>query len=277
MKAILITLCCVGIGLGTQSPSYAVATVLTFGSLTGESTSGSASDTQPMFASAISLSSTDDIFNSFGAYAFAEGPVLRVKAEAATTSLLGAAPSATAKASWSDTLTIENPEIIHFLGAFVYFKPIARGVGKNGSATLSASVLGIGNAFEGGDTKTLDFADTTSTTSTVAIIQVPIESFTSGLDFFMQLDAHASASAFDPSRLDSSIDFLHTAELPPLFIGDVNGTPIPELAGLQIVGSSGYTYAVTVAAPEPARAVMLMLGVLLMMIRRPRRRAPGNC
>ena len=271
MKAIFITLCCVGIGLGTQSPSYAVATALTSGSLTGESSSGSASDTQPLFASAISLSSSGDVFNSYGAYAFAEGPILRVKAEAATTALLGAAPSATAIASWSDTLTIENPEIIHFLGAFVYFKPIARGVGKNGSATLSASVLGIGNAFEGSDTKTLDFADTTSTTSTVAIIQVPIESFTSGLDFFMQLDAHASASAFDPSGLDSSIDFLHTAELPPLFIGDVNGTPIPELAGLQIVGSSGISYAVTTAVPEPGRMMLVTLGALLLALRRPGR------
>jgi hypothetical protein len=46
-------------------------------------------------------------------------------------------------------------------------------------------------------------------------------------------------------------DYGHSAHLPPIYITDAAGNPIPELAGLRIVGSSGWQYPVTVIPKIP--------------------------
>ncbi len=283
MKPTFVVALCIVVTVGTAQQSAAKVYVAAGGSLTGEIPDlPGVGDTQPYVQNV--ADHRDDFYNHWEAYALGGAftnteecnMCLRAQAKARTTQFFGAAPYSHATAKWSDHLVIEHPDIVvsYVPIAYAYFQPMATGHGSNGYVELESTVfqnVAGEEVFSVSQRSEMSFGDEGEYGKFTDLhlgLRVPLELMMNpGLEFEMQLTVGASASAFDPSRSVADVDYYHTAVLPPIFIGDANGNPIPGLAdaSISIVGVDLASYAVTTTrVPEPATGAMLALLAMLM-------------
>jgi hypothetical protein len=189
----------------------------------------------------------------FFANATVLGPELSVHTEAHQEDPLGVSAFANASATWADTLRIDNPEVlVDFpewpIIANVYFRPQARGTILNGRADFSSYLL-----YYDEGTPLESYESKSASSNGTGLLRLPKQTIplvyvSEGVVVELQLTAGAGT---DPSRPDATVDFSHTAYLPPIFIGDADGNPIPQLAGLRLKGDSGNYYPVTTVQRTP--------------------------
>lgn len=196
----------------------------------------------------------DDSGDEFQAVAQVHVDQLRAYARAKFTEAPegGEGAYANALATWGKTYHVQNPAVLANVPAGVvasaYFEPVAHGDLLGDS---SAMLTGYMTDFAGLELyQTKEFTAQGQLAEQHGSIQLrPLLSFiVDGLYFEITLTTSAGAHA----RGDESIaDFFSTAFLPPIYIGDANGNPIPELSGLQIVDDTGNYYPVTVVQKTP--------------------------
>jgi hypothetical protein len=146
-----------------------------------------------------------------------------------------------------------NPELLQPFGAgavFLYFAPVATGQGTNGQAVLKASLKPAGGQVVSGEKQAVLGAGSLGSALRVALPLDPHQfSSSGGVDFTIDLRVETDDAL--PMGSSANVDFSRGTTLPPVFVGDASGKPIPSLAGLVIKGSSGKTYPVTVVPDIP--------------------------
>jgi hypothetical protein len=195
-----------------------------------------------------SKNNLSDEFQSdkYDAFALATPGKLRAFADVKLESALSSV-SAKAEAVWADALTVDTPNLDNIGDAFLYFRPFAHGRHSiGGSADYYVAVSNPLTADIFAD----DLLSTESTAADTlqAQLAIPIYRFLAPVSFYMSLSVRANAATTPGEAFALYGD---TAWLPPIFIGDANGNPLPALAGMHIVGESGRAYPVTVVQRTP--------------------------
>lgn len=196
------------------------------------------------------VTETNSLHDSYTSQAKVDGPSLRAGSYAYAGDQ-GEGVSANAIAKWTDVLSVEDTGSFFdslFAGlTYARFRPIATGTGTNGSVAITVSAYDIDFQHEWVQQGEHEFGDSEEFTRLQPEIVVPIKWFNNGVIFETILDLLANAP--NPAEV-AALDFMHTVTLPPIFLGDESGNPIPELADydLHIVGEDGYEYPVTLSA-----------------------------
>lgn len=231
--------------LGIVSRGWSYAEARAGGHIGDGSTIGDR-NTGTLTANALRIMIADDNSgDQFSSSAGVNGTTLRAGASALLATQ-GSSVSANASAIWVDDLEIGNPDLAD-LGAFLAFKPFANGeIQGNGTATFQFLVY---HPVTGEELINESLtADEEGTALLGAVFLLPLHELLSPMSFAMSLSVVAGVSTTPGYAV---VRYDHTAYLPPIFIADANGNPIPSLAGIQIVGSSGRAYPVTVVQRTP--------------------------
>jgi hypothetical protein len=165
---------------------------------------------------------------------------------------------------WSDELTFANPDVLaNYPGAeevILTLMARADGIGSNGGVTLEGYAFSSVSGTLGEDRATVQFGDGYSSGPLqiqFAILATELQNAPATLDLSLSV---ATSNTINSGE-SADLDFFHTAFLLPIVISDMEGNPVPELAGLRIVGSSGHEYPVTMI-PEPVGGALLAIGAL---------------
>ncbi|HWB03276.1 MAG TPA: hypothetical protein VG796_09650 [Verrucomicrobiales bacterium] len=200
-----------------------------------------------------SVTNVSQYSDSYSASASVAGTTLKARAQASYAAGNGIGAVSNAQATWTDTLTLFNPELLGGWDAgsvFLYFAPVATGQVRYGQAVLRASLTPAEGDEISGEKRSAFGAGGKAGALRVGLQVDPHQFFSSGgVDFAMELFVETDNTM--PQGNSADVDFSHTATLPPIFVGDANGKPIPELKGLVIKGSSGWTYPVTIVPDAP--------------------------
>ena len=208
----------------------------------------------------------DDGGTFFESESSVAGPTLKAKSTAA---LANSFPpplfsvTGHASAEWDDELTPQSPDVLIDLQngllntVDVWFFPNLKGHGSHGQMNFLSSVYlpnspnnlnkyGVLQAEWDGPNHPYsppDFA-------MPELLKFPATWFLDVVRYKMSLSVDAYATS--PGEV-ATVDFSHTAILPPIVIADKYGMPIPELAGrnFNFVGSSGFVYTSLTAVPAP--------------------------
>ncbi len=200
-----------------------------------------------------SVTDESDYSDTYTATGSVAGTTLKAKAQAYFASGTGFGAVSTAQSTWTDTLTLMNPELIQPFAAgtvFLYFVPVAAGQGRYGEAVLSASLKPAGGQEIAGQKRAVFGAGSIGGALRVALKLDPHQ-FSSGGGVDFKMDLRVEIDNTMPMGSSANVDFTRAATLPPVFVGDASGKPIPALAGLIIKGSSGKTYPVTIVPDVP--------------------------
>jgi hypothetical protein len=231
------------------APAYAsVSQTSASGSIGGEEVEVDG-HSDPVAAEPTTLSKEDGSGDSYKADAHADKTFLKVSAEAHRAgSFESLSASSRATASWTDELTVANPDLLAGRpddpSELALFQPAASGSGSGDvEADFYVTIYDPVHP-EIGDSVS------TSTFSKAAVLKAPVPLFILKTGTTYQMSLTVYATAHDVGQ-NSTINYMHTGYLPPIYIGRADGTPIPELAGLQLVGASGRQYAVTVVQKTP--------------------------
>lgn len=244
---------CLVIVLSARQTGYAGATAVASGHF-GETPGQSQTVSGATEAETDNLDVSDDSFDKFISYAHVRNTHLKAYAYAEYSYLPFGGEGATANtiATWSQPITVRNPGLLenvpNGVSPVAYFHPSFHGdLAGGASATLSATIFtpGGGEIF---DFKKLSSSGEMEIDHGVLTIRPLVAFIVPGSTFTMQLTSIATAG---PSSHTSYADFFDTAYLPPIYIGDANGNPIPQLAGLEIFDDAGLRYPVTVVQKTP--------------------------
>jgi hypothetical protein len=193
--------------------------------------------------------------SSFMTHASVKGPKLKVEAFASRPNTVESQyPRSGAEAIWEDDLAFANADLyLGVLGTFnpvAYFRPQAFGGGFFGGASFSAAVS-YANGGVSVSYKSVNFSNTEPDFSLLNLnIPVVVSAIFSGAVTYRMDLSVGTQSTLAPGE-SAFVNYSHTAFLPPIYIGDANGNPIPQLAGLRLVGSSGLNYPVTLVQKTP--------------------------
>jgi hypothetical protein len=200
-----------------------------------------------------SVTNVSDYLDSFSASASASSTTFRAKAQASCAADNGIGAVGNATVRWTDTLTLSNPDLLAAYGAgtvFLYFAPVATGQGRYGKVVFHATLTPAAGEVVSGEKQATFGAATLSSALRVGLQMDPHEfSPAAGVNFTIDLAVETDNTM--PKGYSANVDFSRTTTMPPIFVGDANGKPVPGLAGLNIKGSSGKTYAVTIVPDVP--------------------------
>lgn len=259
----LLSLVFLLIGLGSSAWAGAIAHASgTFGEGVGHMDD----DDEGTFTAITTVSNTSEYGDSYTATSNVQGPTIHIDAQASYgNNGIGALSGATG--SWQDTLTLQNPDLLQTYASpndvYLIFRPRVDGHGTNGRVIFEASIDDNGDVQA--DEVNVHYGPGGNSTPLVLSFQGPAASLADGIIYSMSISLSTDNTI---QRGETALlDFSHTVTLPPILVADGAGNPIPALAGLIIVGSSGAQYAVT-TVPEPSSAVLFICALVAAMKRR---------